>query len=134
MSSIQAQIYEYYESNYEDLFGNNKAMIDKAISGIQEEFSKNIFPAMKVNWSSYPNHIGHLEFEGCFRCHNDRHSTEDGRVISMDCNLCHLIVAQGTPDTLQVSDIYNPLEFVHPNDEEGSWKEYMCSECHRELY
>ena len=52
----------------------------------------------------------------------------------MDCNLCHSIVAQGTPDTLQVANIYDALEFVHPNDEDGFWKEMLCTDCHESLY
>jgi hypothetical protein len=52
----------------------------------------------------------------------------------MDCNLCHTIVAQGAIDTLQVSNINSPLEFVHPNDPNQAWKNKNCSECHKELY
>mgnify|MGYP000636670560 CR=1 FL=1 len=93
-----------------------------------------IFPEMKVKWSVYPNNIGHLEFNGCFRCHNDQHATETGEVISRDCNLCHSIIAQGRPDTIQGGSIFKPLDFVHPNDEYESWKDGLCSDCHSQLY
>ena len=131
---IESEMLKYYESNYEDLFQTNRALVEMAISGIQNSYSKNIFPYMKVNWKSYPNHIGHLEFDGCFRCHNDHHVSDDGAVISMDCNLCHTIIGQGAVDTLQVSNINEPLEFMHPNDPDGAWKEMKCSECHKDLY
>jgi len=131
---IETEVLSYYQSNYEDIYNNDIELINKAIAGIKDGFSKNIFPYMKVNWTSYPNHIGHREFDGCFRCHNNRHVSKDGERISMDCNLCHTIVAQGTVDTLQITDINNSLEFVHPNDPDGMWKEMLCSECHKELY
>ena len=90
---------------------------------------------MRVKWSAYPNHIGHLEFNGCFRCHNNNHVSDDGRVISMDCNLCHSIVAQGTPGNMQViQGLDESLEFFHVDDPDGNWKDALCSDCHRDLY
>jgi hypothetical protein len=134
LAFIESEVLMYYEFMYEDIFADQRPMIDQAIKGMQEAFSKNIFPFMKVDWNSYPNHIGHLEFNGCFRCHNDRHVSDAGDVISMDCNLCHTIIAQGAIDTLQVSNINESLEFVHPNDPGQTWKRELCSECHKELY
>lgn len=135
MEHIRSEVYHFYESNYEDIFIAKKDLIEQAVIGIQEQFKKNIFPEMKVKWSAYENNIGHLEFVGCFRCHNDRHQDKSsGRVISRDCNLCHSIVAQGSPDTIQVTSINQSLEFVHPNDPDGEWKTELCSECHKDLY
>jgi hypothetical protein len=134
MSFIESEVSMYYEFMYEEIFTDRKELIDQAIAGIKQEFSKNIFPYMRVNWKVYPNHIGHLEFNGCFRCHNDQHSTDNGRMISMDCNLCHTIIAQGRPDTLQVTSINNALEFIHPNDPNQGWKGKLCVECHEDLY
>ena len=134
MQYIESEINDYYSTNYEDIYNENYELVAQAITGIQEEFKMNIFPEMKVSWKVYYNNIGHLEFIGCFRCHNDRHSTNEGRIISMDCNLCHSIVAQGVPDTIQIGSIYDELEFVHPNDPDQDWKEYLCVECHMDLY
>ena len=134
MNYIQTEVLNYYQANYEDVYNQKKDLIDKAITGIQTEFKKNVFPEMGVKWSAYHNNIGHLEFVGCFRCHNDRHQEQGGRVISRDCNLCHSIVAQGVPDTLQMTNVNGSLEFVHPNDPDGAWKEDLCSECHKDLY
>ncbi|MBN1340456.1 MAG: NapC/NirT family cytochrome c [Bacteroidales bacterium] len=134
MKHIEREINAYYSSGYPDIFNENPEMISGAIKAIQDEFRKNIFPGMKVKWSAYHNNIGHLEFPGCFRCHNDTHTAQNGKVIPLDCNLCHSIVAQGVPDTLQVGSIFDELEFVHPNDPYRDWKEYLCFECHRDLY
>ncbi|HOX76939.1 MAG TPA: NapC/NirT family cytochrome c [Bacteroidales bacterium] len=135
MMGIEKGIREYYSTVYEELYNSNPEKISQAIDGIREAFSKNIFPEMKVKWSAYPNHIGHLEFNGCFRCHNNNHSTAEGRTISMDCNLCHSIVAQGTPGDMQViTNLEESLEFFHQTDPDGNWKDALCSDCHRDLY
>jgi len=134
LAYIESEVTSYYKSSYEDVYNESPELITQAIKGIQEEFAKNIFPEMGVKWKVYHNHIGHLEFNGCFRCHNDKHTTSEGQFISMDCNLCHTIIAQGVPDTIQTGSIYNALEFVHPDDPDQNWKEGLCSECHEDLY
>ena len=48
---------------------------------------------MKLTWGSYINNLGHEEFPGCFRCHDDGHETKDGEVISQDCSLCHAVLS-----------------------------------------
>jgi hypothetical protein len=131
---IERETYAYYSMLHEDSFKVWKPMIDKSIAVMKHEYSKNAFPAMKVTWKKYPNHIGHLESDGCFRCHNDRHRTSAGRVISMDCNLCHSITAQGPANALMATTVFGSLEFLHPNDEAGGWKGKLCSECHHKLY
>jgi len=81
---------------------------------------------MKVRWDKYPTNIGHLEFNGCFRCHDGEHSTENGEIISNNCNQCHTIIAQGNPENLMVTNVYDSLEFNHPVDiEEAGGEEAM---------
>jgi nitrate/TMAO reductase-like tetraheme cytochrome c subunit len=65
------------------------AQVDRAVAGAQELWLSNVFPAMKVTWGTYPNHLGHVDSNGCFRCHDDNHKTKDGAVIRQDCELCH---------------------------------------------
>ncbi len=128
MAYIREQITENYSEEEYD-----PELIERAITGLQEEYSKNIFPEMKVRWDAYPNHIGHLEFNGCFRCHNDEHISAEEKVISKDCNMCHIINAQGPPDDLMISKVGEPLEFVHPEDIDEVWKEGLCIDCHTGL-
>jgi hypothetical protein len=113
---------------------SRKSDIESAIQEIQNGYANNIFPFMKSSWKAYPNSIGHLESDGCYRCHNDRHTTESGKVISKDCNLCHQIMAQGTADSLRYSDSAKPLEFKHPVEIDDAWKTELCSSCHSALY
>lgn len=53
---------------------------------------------MKVGWGTYPDHSGHQETPGCFRCHNRRLKTADGDRISRDCSLCHSVLADKEKD------------------------------------
>ena len=61
----------------------------RTVSAVQDIYARNVFPAMKVKWATYPNNIGHTFFNGCFRCHDDNHKASDGSVIKQDCETCH---------------------------------------------
>jgi len=134
MLAIKSQVNEYYTSMYPDIVEPKKKEIEKIIAGIQEGYSQNFFPEMGVKWQAYPNHVGHMETNGCFRCHNDRHASADGKVISRDCDLCHNIVAQGTNTEMDISNSFQPLAFKHPVEINDKWKTKLCSECHYQLY
>jgi hypothetical protein len=134
MQYIEMRVPEFYSENYPEIMTDNIAMVNTAIEGFKTGFSRNIFPQMQVSWDAYPNQIGHVEFNGCFRCHNGNHKSADNRIISRDCNLCHTIQLQGTADSLQVALSDQSLEFTHPVDIGEVWKEYTCTECHRYLY
>ena len=134
MIAIGNRITEFYQAEYPDILKQNPELIDRAKAGFLRGFSKNIFPEMKASWDVYPNHIGHVEFNGCFRCHNGNHESSAGDIISRDCNLCHTILGQGTLDEYQATSVNLSLEFRHPVDIGESWKEYTCTDCHRYLY
>lgn len=127
---IDSTLTDFYNENYH---GVDQALVAQAITGLQNEFTRNIFPEMNVRWSAYPNHIGHVEFNGCFRCHNDMHTSSEGKVISKDCNQCHYIIAQGPPDSMMVAGINESLEFKHPTDIGEAWKDFLCVDCHTGL-
>ncbi len=127
---IKRRTIEFYKTNYKEIYDSNPEMVEKAYAGFMTGFSKNIFPTMKASWEAYPNHIGHVEFNGCFRCHNGSHESNSGDIISRDCNLCHTIVGQGTSDNYEVTFVNSSLEFKHPVDIGESWKEYSCTDCH----
>jgi hypothetical protein len=118
---------EYRASN-PDILRERKSDIDKSIRQIVSIYSRNFFPEMKVNWKVYPNHIGHMYDLGCFRCHDNKHVSDDGKVLTNDCSLCHTIVKQG-PISNPESNLAG-MEFRHPTDIEGAWKDVNCSDCH----
>ena len=131
---IDSEIRDYYAGSYPELTGTHGPKLDAAIEAIQTGFGKNFFPAMKASWDVYPNDIGHIEFNGCFRCHNGNHVSSSGQEIRRDCNLCHTIILQGTPGDQEKTSIDNALDFRHPVDIGEAWKEMTCTECHRYLY
>ena len=132
--TINDRIKEYSETEYPDILATQKDSVEKAIVGLLDGFERNIFPYMQASWDAYPDHIGHIEFNGCFRCHNNQHVSESGKVISQDCNLCHTILQQGPPDNPQVAQFNQSLEFEHPVKLKKGWKEGLCTDCHRYLY
>jgi len=134
MMQIKEGISNYYKTDFSDFYENNQPKIDQSIASLQNAFSRNTFPGMKVTYDVYPDHIGHLEVEGCFRCHNDNFTSENGRKITRDCNLCHTIIGQGSGKLMTYTNIKDTLEFQHPVDIGTVWKEANCSECHRYLY
>jgi nitrate/TMAO reductase-like tetraheme cytochrome c subunit len=134
LMQIREGIINYYKSGFSEFFEKNQAKIDQSIVSLQKAYSQNSFPGMKVTYDVYPDHIGHLESEGCFRCHNDSFRSDNGRKITRDCNLCHTIIGQGKQDLMQFTNIRDTLEFQHPVDIGTAWKEANCSECHKYLY
>lgn len=103
--------------------------LSAAIQAVQEIYRDNFFPQMKAKWSAYPENIGHKDWPGCTRCHDDEHRSTDGqKVIGFkDCNACHLILAQGSGGALtQLTPEGQP--FQHP--EEGYELGDKCHNCH----
>jgi hypothetical protein len=88
---IAARLTGFYTSNYAEVAAGRREEIDRAVEAVQRVYGRNVFPKMNVTWGTHPNHIGHVDSPGCFRCHDDNHRTTDGRTIGQDCSLCHTI-------------------------------------------
>jgi hypothetical protein len=80
-----------------------KKPIEEAPEAVKQIYARNIYPEMMVSWGAYPNNIGHDQFPGCFRCHDDSHKSDDGKTITQDCASCHemLAVAEDNPEILK---------------------------------
>ncbi len=90
-------VVEFYRQNYPEL-GNSEA-VQQAGVALGNAYAWNNFPHMKVTWDVYPNHIGHQESPGCFRCHDNKHITEDGDKVGKKCSSCHKVVAKNDSDS-----------------------------------
>lgn len=132
MREIKRRVTEFYAENYPEIIEEKSEILDSSIVQLQKSFSQNIFPEMSVRWDKYPINIGHIKSNGCFRCHDDNHFSEDGKVISKDCNICHLINSQGPPENMVKTSIGEGLEFMHPGGdiEKEDWEDSLCSDCH----
>jgi len=107
----------------------NEPRIRPVIDTVQQIYSINFFPEMKADWRSYPDNIGHKDWPGCFRCHDDKHQTPDGQrtIKANDCNACHTILAQGRDAALEQLSLQGQ-KFKHPGDEIDDG--FLCTDCH----
>ena len=131
LEAIAAGVRSHYADDYPEVAAARADDIAAAVERAQFLFRTNIFPEMRTSWREFPDHIGHLTTDGCFRCHDGNHATEDGEVISRDCNVCHTIVAQERLSGETVVSLTS-VEYQHPEDIDEEWKETNCSECHGE--
>jgi hypothetical protein len=99
------------------------------------------FDAKGFSWKSFPNHTGHLDAEGCFRCHDGKHLNEKGESIRLQCTLCHdlprvtLESGKGTVPSTVVAGVTPPSSHEEPNfmhDHRFKIDE-SCSMCHGKL-
>jgi hypothetical protein len=128
LEAIPTFIRQQYEADAPEVLRTQSKALQRAIDEVLRQYQRNYFPYMRVDWRGYPNNIGHMYNEGCFRCHDNKHKTADGKILSNDCTICHTIVAQG-PQGQVVSDIRG-LKFEHPVDIDGAEFTVKCTECH----
>lgn len=84
MNAIASRLRDFYKTTTADWH-----QVGQAIRSTQAVYARNVFPSMNLKWGTYPNHLGHVDTPGCFRCHDDEHRSKDGRVVRQDCELCH---------------------------------------------
>jgi hypothetical protein len=63
------------------------------VAATQGAYERNVFPEMGIGWATHPDHLGHENFPGCFRCHDGEHKSAEGRVITPECDACHAVLA-----------------------------------------
>jgi len=127
-SKIRTSLEGFYREQYPDIFRDRHADVVRTVQAVTDIYQTNFFPAMKVSWKEYPDHIGHMIFPGCFRCHDGKHKSASGKVITQDCSKCHLLIEQGEPGAPEKS--VDGLPFRHPGEDDGAWKEMPCYDCH----
>jgi NapC/NirT cytochrome c family protein len=86
---ISRGLREFYRSQNQDVYMSRRQDVEKAVQVTTNIYKRNVFPEMNVSFGTYPNNIGHMDFPGCFRCHDDTHKTKDGKKIGQDCDSCH---------------------------------------------
>ncbi len=101
---ISRELQSWYRQNYPDLIQRNATLLERAVQGTLQAYEENVFPKMRVTWGTYKNFLGHENDSGCFRCHGKLRERETGRIISSDCNLCHIVLAEKEvrPEVLEI--------------------------------
>lgn len=127
MQGIAKTIEDFYASKYPDVSKNKQPEIRSGIEELQRIYKLTFFPEMKLDWRTHPNNIGHLYFNGCFRCHDGNHVSPEGKVIPKGCNTCHTVLSQQENKVAVATE--PPGEFKHPVDL-GDMTAVNCSDCH----
>ncbi|MBI2885149.1 MAG: NapC/NirT family cytochrome c [Candidatus Omnitrophica bacterium] len=120
---------EFYQREYPERVREQGVAIQQATAELQRIYARNFFPEMRTDWRVHPNHVGHLNAQGCFRCHDGLHKSRDGTVLTKDCAACHTILAQGPPEEVAQARL-EAQPFRHPVDVGVDVTEFKCSECH----
>ncbi len=126
---ISKFIWDFYKGNYPDVAVAKKEQLDRLINFLYKIYMRNYFPSMKTSWKSNPNNIGHMYSPGCFRCHDGKHISDEGKVITNDCNACHIIATQQPPGQ-PFQESSTGLKFFHPGGAEKLISGQLCSNCH----
>ncbi len=102
--AITAELTGFYKESYPDIAAERADDIASVARALGDIYAVNVFPGMKVWWDTYPNHIGHEQSDGCFRCHRRSMRTADREQISDDCENCHVLLAEEeeNPDIMSV--------------------------------
>jgi NapC/NirT cytochrome c family, N-terminal region len=136
----------FYELNYPKVASTQAKEIDQAINQIKLLYTLTATPEMKATYASYPEFMGHMDFPGCFRCHDGGHFlVKDGavtsEVIPYTCDTCHTwpqiggAVASlplGQPPTTHDDSlwVFNHKDVATSVDPGGQ----NCGECHARDY
>ncbi len=106
----------YYQNS---LYKGHEDKIQAAIKTIQGIYDHTVFLDQKIDWTTYPNNLGHITSPGCFRCHDGKHLDSNQQAIRLECNLCHSIpVVAGAQDfvaNIEISRGPEPESHRNPN-------------------
>jgi hypothetical protein len=87
-----------YRLEHPAIFQSQQHAISKSAEALIAIYNRNVFPSMGIEWGTYPDNSGHNDSPGCFRCHGSSLRNSAGESISMDCSLCHVILAMRESD------------------------------------
>jgi hypothetical protein len=102
---IPAELEAFYRAEHPEVLAAKAALVKAAGEQLATLYSQNVFPFMKVTWGTHPNHIGHMDYPGCFRCHDGDHAAKDGASITNDCSACHNLLVQDEAKPKVLSDL-----------------------------
>jgi nitrate/TMAO reductase-like tetraheme cytochrome c subunit len=89
LDAIAVKLRGFYRTEQAEAYMGRRQDVERVVNATQAIYRRSVFPSMKIGFGTYSNNIGHMDFPGCFRCHDDNHKTKEGLVISQSCDLCH---------------------------------------------
>jgi hypothetical protein len=102
---IPEQLTAFYKTAHPEVLAAKSELVKSAGEELVALYTQNVFPDMKVTWGTHPNHIGHMSYPGCFRCHDGDHVAKDAKSITQDCAACHNLLAVDEPKPKVLSDL-----------------------------
>ncbi len=124
---------KYYQNS---TYQGHEDEIQGAIRAIQDIYDQTVFQDQKVDWTTYPNNLGHINSPGCFRCHDGKHLDANQQAIRLECNLCHSIPVVSGPQafvsSIEISRGPEPESHRNPNwiSLHNKSIDTTCSACH----
>jgi len=98
MKAVREAVAQFYREKYPDIARDKAALVKSAADEAAGVYGRSVFPAMKTDWRTHPNNIGHDDSPGCWRCHGGDMTTADGQsMIPADCETCHELLVQDSP-------------------------------------
>lgn len=121
-----------------DLTPEQKALDARFTAEMRRILVRTSFSHEGFSWKSFPNHAGHKDDPGCFRCHDGKHLSDQGESVRLQCTLCHELpqvarekgkgsVASVVMAGLTPPDSHNAANFMH--DHRFSFDD-SCKMCH----
>ena len=89
LDAIAVKLRGFYRTEQSEAYMGRRQDVERVVNATQAIYRRSVFPSMKIGFGTYSNNIGHMDFPGCFRCHDDNHKTKEGLAISQSCDLCH---------------------------------------------
>jgi len=127
LARIGEHLSRFYRDEHPELWESRRAAVYQAIDTTREIYSGNVFSEMNVDWTTYPDNIGHMVSAGCFRCHDNRHVNQNGEQINVTCATCHtFLIPDGSGDDVS----YRTGDFEHRMSLEGPHGAVRCDQCH----
>jgi hypothetical protein len=127
-AKIATYIRDAYQKLDPRIAGERKSDINQTIDEVRAIYRRNFFPLMRVDWRTYPDNIGHMIFNGCFRCHDGKHISNDKGPIRRDCSVCHEF--QQPLPLAEAPNAFQQITPEHPYKLEGIHAQLNCSSCH----
>jgi mono/diheme cytochrome c family protein len=84
-------LFNYYQAYYPEYYAANQPAVQNAVSYFQTMYIDSVNLDQLSDWNTHSNNVGHLNFAGCFRCHDGKHMDSKQQAVRLECNLCHTI-------------------------------------------
>lgn len=127
----------FYARTYPNVYATQQPDIVNTIDVLRQMYSTMAFPEQKMDWTTHPDNLGHLNSPGCFRCHDGKHLTGTGEAVRLECNLCHSVPVVPNPNEL-VADIEIARGPEPPSHTHTAWitlhgraLDRSCAACHQ---